>query len=161
MSHHVRSSKLNSIPVRTLLILSSVVLTVIILAVGSAGIWGMYQIQRNLNQATTDLNVKASIINKISIGYLTAASNMGSAASANSDDIAKPYLLQFADAVKTFESDVETYLAMPHLPEEIDLFQNPSSRLQLPIVDTSNQVEPESKPFSSVAVFVRDDPESF
>jgi amino acid transporter len=43
----------------------------------------------------------------------------------------------------------------------LDLFQTPSSRLQLPIVDTSNQVEPESKPFSSVAVFVRDDPESF
>ena len=116
-----RIFRLQDISIKTKLMTITLFLTTITLIVGGDGIWGMRNIQNNLDMVITQQNAKIRLIYAMRLDFSNAGTaNWGAVAVADPAS-AQYYVQQWKDSVIAFRNDYNAYLALPHTSGEQQL----------------------------------------
>lgn len=112
------SFRLKDVSVRTKFLVSTLMLTAIMIVVGSIGIWGMSQIQGNLNSVSTQQMAKVRVINAMRLDYALFIADTASVVATTNLNQVRGIFGDMKNQVDALSADTKTYLAMPHQPGE-------------------------------------------
>jgi methyl-accepting chemotaxis protein len=113
------SFRLKDVSIRTKLLAATLLLTGIMVVISGVGIWGMSQIQSNLNLITNQQIAKIRIINAMRLDYANFSGTLDLATVYENADQQKQTFAQGQQYANTLIADTNTFLASPHRPEEI------------------------------------------
>jgi methyl-accepting chemotaxis protein len=104
--------------IKTKLIAVIVFLTLITIIVGGDGIWGIKNVQDNLNMVITQQNAKIRLIYAMRLDYSNAGTGNWGAVAAVDPATVQYYIQQWKQSVVEFRDDYNAYLALPHTSGE-------------------------------------------
>jgi methyl-accepting chemotaxis protein len=108
------SFRVKDISVGAKIMFSTSIFMILVLGICAIGIWGMSQIQNNLDSVITQQIAKVRVIHDIRLDYETVTSNLAEAALVTDPTAEGQFFTTFGNALTALSNDTQTYLAMPH-----------------------------------------------
>jgi methyl-accepting chemotaxis protein len=112
------SRQLKDVSISTKLTVATLILTVIIVATGSVGIWGMSRLQSNLDSVINQQIAKVRAINAMKLDFVSSYSTAAQLALATTLPSQQQLAAGLVASYNSLLADMNTYLSLPHLAAE-------------------------------------------
>jgi methyl-accepting chemotaxis protein len=114
MTPQAPAFRLKDVPIGTKIMCSTGIFVILVLSICGTGLWGMSQVQSNLDAVIHQQIAKVRVIYAIRLDYERFISNLAEAALVTDPTQDRQLFATFGTAVTTLSNDTQTYLAMPH-----------------------------------------------